>query len=85
MTLSVVDILKDVVLCFAHLPSGGLRRYHIAPNFCNFCNYTVTTKILFTKIFDTRHKVSLRKMHKLLRYFKPQSLFSTVIIPYAAY
>ena len=44
--------------------------YRIAPNFRNFCNYTVSMKILFMKIFDTRLKVSLVSIARVVQVFK---------------
>ena len=46
--------------------------YRIAPIFVveNFHNYTVTTKVLFTKIFDTRHKVSLASNAQVAQVFQ---------------
>ena len=44
--------------------------YRIAPNFRNFHNYTVTTKILFTKISDTGQKVSLVSNARVAQVFQ---------------
>ena len=48
----------------------------------NFRNYTVTTKHYLQKFSILGTRWALRQIHKLLRYFKPQS-FPTAIIPYS--
>ena len=47
-----------------------IAQNYIIENFRKFPNYTVTTKILFMKIFDTSHKVSLVSNAQVARVFQ---------------
>ena len=40
------------------MPTTVYLQIFVVENFRNFRNYSVTTKVLFMKIFDTRPKVS---------------------------
>ena len=44
-----VNLLRKLISM--KVPSRDATIYHMAPNFCNFRNCMISTKIIFTKIF----------------------------------